>query len=344
MLASILTESGEKTGLFTSPHISDFRERIRVNGAMISEERVLEFCKLIQHLHNAITPSFFEISFAMALTHFLHEQCTICVIETGLGGRLDATNIIQPLVSVITNISLEHTQFLGDTLDSIAFEKAGIIKQDTPVVIGESTPETKLVFTKFAQASNAPITWCEQIEQKHSFSPPLLGDYQEANLKTVLCTIDLLRQYGFVIPSSEIEQGLKNLHKNSGIFGRMHSINEKPLTILDVSHNYDGIEQTLKTIQRISKGRLHIIYGTSSDKDYEKIIELFPQDAALHFCLFQSARCLSKVKWEEYISHKGMAVPIFNSVTEAIQSLQSIANEHDTILVFGSFFLISDFF
>lgn len=344
MLASILTESGEKVGLFTSPHLVDFRERIRVNGEMISEESVVEFCDLIQRSEHEITPSFFEITFAMALRHFLDKNCTICVIETGLGGRLDATNVIQPLISVITNISLEHTQFLGNSIPEIAFEKAGIIKQHIPVLIGETHPESKGVFQKRAHELDSQCIFCEENDLKNDYQLPLLGSYQKKNLHTVLCSIDILNSKGFNISEKSIANGLNNLTKNTGIIGRMQVIADKPLIIIDVSHNKDGIQKTLSDVMKMTTGILHIIYGSSSDKDYESIVNLFPNHSKRYFCTFSNQRSLSKEQFRLLNKKNHLDSPIFSNVKTAIEEVKMLAKEEDTILVFGSFFLISDFF
>ena len=344
MLASILTDSGQTCGLFTSPHIIDFRERIRVNGNMIPEESVISFCNKVRNLKLKIEPSFFEITFVMALLHFKESMCTVAVIETGLGGRLDATNIIQPILSIITNISLEHTQFLGNTLDSIAREKAGIIKKDTPVIIGEAVPQIRKVFDRISEEQNAAITYSEDHAPNESFKSPLLGDYQLKNLQTVLTAINELNKLHFNITSSDITEGLNNLSRNTGFFGRMQVISEVPLTILDVSHNEDGIRKTLESINSINKGKLHLIYGSSSDKNYRDIIQLFPKEASLYLCHFSNQRSLSKKELEVLSIELGSHAKVFDNVKEAIRSVQSVANKTDTILVFGSFFLISDFF
>lgn len=344
MLSSILTASGEKVGLFTSPHIIDFRERIRINGEKISERVVLSFCQDIQKADLNFEPSFFEISFVMALFHFKKNKCTICVIETGLGGRLDATNIITPLISVITNISLEHTQFLGNTLQEIAGEKAGIIKSNVPVIIGETSIETKPVFKQIAESRNVEIIWCEENEFSNNFQMPLLGSYQKENFRTVLCTIKVLLSMGFAISDEIIESGLKDLHKNTGFFGRLQIVDKSPLTILDVSHNYIGIQKTLETINELNKGQLYIIYGSSSDKDYNEIISLFPKTAHLNLCAFSNSRSLSFEELNSLAETMHPTPMIYTNIHLAIQNIQSIANKEDTILVFGSFFLISDFF
>ncbi len=344
ILASVLKESGEKVGLFTSPHLIDFRERIRTNGEMISEKSVVEFCDLIKTSTHEITPSFFEITLALALQHFLEEKCSICIIETGLGGRLDATNIIQPIISIITNISLEHTQFLGNSISEIAFEKAGIIKLNIPVLIGETHPESKGVFQKRALELDSKCIFCEDIDQKNNYQLPLLGSYQKKNLHTVLCSLDLLKSKGFNISKKSISAGLDNLVLNSGIIGRMQVIEEKPTIILDVSHNIDGVQKTLSDVVNINKGILHIIYGSSSDKDYESIISLFPIHSKINFCSFSNPRSLSGEQFELFNEKKDLNYPVFMNVKYAIEKVKSCAKEDDTILVFGSFFLISDYF
>jgi dihydrofolate synthase/folylpolyglutamate synthase len=344
LLASILKENGEKVGLFTSPHIQDFRERIRINGEMISEQAVIDFCQPFQSNQLQIEPSFFEITFAMALEHFNKEKCTICVIETGLGGRLDATNCITPLLSIITNISIEHTQFLGNTLAEISAEKAGIIKPTIPVIIGESTPETKTVFSATAIKNEAPIIWAENFESTEIFRFPLLGNYQRVNFRTVLCAIETLKSQGFSITQETIQKGLDNLTINTGFYGRMQIVSSQPTTILDVSHNVDGIQKTLESVISSLTGKLHIIYGTSSDKNYEEIVELFPNDATLNFCTFSNQRSITRKQIEDLIQKKKLKATIFENVKSAISEVQSTANKEDTILVFGSFFLVSDFF
>lgn len=344
LLASILKENGEKVGLFTSPHIQDFRERIRINGEMISEQAVIDFCQPFQSNQLQIEPSFFEITFAMALEHFNKEKCTICVIETGLGGRLDATNCITPLLSIITNISIEHTQFLGNTLAEISAEKAGIIKPTIPVIIGESTPETKTVFSATAIKNEAPIIWAENFESTEIFRFPLLGNYQRLNFRTVLCALETLKSQGFSITQETIQKGLDNLTINTGFYGRMQIVSSQPTTILDVSHNVDGIQKTLESVISSLTGKLHIIYGTSSDKNYEEIVELFPNDATLNFCTFSNQRSITRKQIEDLIQKKKLKATIFENVKSAISEVQSTANKEDTILVFGSFFLVSDFF
>lgn len=344
MLASILTESGQTTGLFTSPHLLDFRERIRINGKMISESDVVTFCNIIRSQEWNVTPSFFEITFAMALWYFQRNNCTLCVIETGLGGRLDATNIIQPLISVITNISLEHTQFLGHTLSAIAGEKAGIIKMNVPVVIGECTSETNQVFQAVAKHTHSQLIDCTPLPFPKDYDLPLLGDYQKINFRTVLQTLEVLKMHQINCTRQEIQYGLNHLHENSGFFGRMQVICKKPLILLDVSHNAAGIEQTLETIQSLNQGKLHLIYGSSSDKDIHSILRLFPRDASTNFCTFRNVRSLTVTDFFELKSELNLSCPVYEDVKTAIKSVSEKMNSSDTLLVFGSFFLVADYF
>jgi dihydrofolate synthase/folylpolyglutamate synthase len=342
MLASILTESGEKVGLFTSPHIIDFRERIRVNGQMITESEVINFVKKIKSFDLSFEPSFFEITFAMALVHFYNTKCTLCVIETGLGGRLDATNIIQPLVSLITNISLEHTHILGNTLEEIAGEKAGIIKPETPVVIGSSLKETEEVFIRKSSSLNAPIHFISNKIAPTGYQLPLLGSYQNENLRSVLEVLSILQKdYGINV-SSYIQSGLDHLSQNTGFFGRMQIIRHEPLVIFDVSHNLEGIRATLNHVSTGLNGELHILYGSSSDKDVEPILALFPDDSYLHLTSFRNARSLSPEQLTNLSrSAKGFSM-IHTDAKKGLEIILSKVKKQDTVLVLGSFFLLSD--
>lgn len=346
IVASYLTESGFATGLFTSPHLVDFRERIRINGEMISEESVIDFCNSIQSIQE-IEPSFFEISFAMALYHFHQKKCEYCVIEVGLGGRLDATNCITPLISVITTIGLDHTQFLGTTRELIAGEKAGIIKQQIPVVIGEKDEETASVFEKKALASNSVIRFVED-----AVFPPWIDDlpfpfnigFQQQNAKTAFLTIEELGKGEQISLNQKVfAHALTNISKNTGYQKRIEIVHENPRIILDVSHNLEGIKATLFLLQSTIKGNLFIIYGSSSDKNYHKIIESFPRNSKVCLTPFHSERSwtlqtLSEIKKE----NSEREIELFNDVNLAISSCILRSSAVDTILVFGSFFLIQD--
>lgn len=345
MLASILTSSGEKVGLFTSPHIFDFRERIRVNGEMIPEKNVVDFVNRIQQMEFEFEPSFFEITFAMALDHFKRSSSTVCVIETGLGGRLDATNIIEPLACLITNISLEHTQILGNTIQQIAGEKAGIIKRNIPVVIGEFNSETSVVFEQKARLENAPIYFAEKLisdERLKEFQIPLIGSYQLKNLKGVIGLLEILKDQYPSIDDSTIQHGLDNLSPNTGFFGRMQIMQYEPLVIFDVSHNLEGIKATLNHILAELKGELYILYGSSSDKDVEPILALFPDHAHLHLTCFHNSRSLTLEQLTQLsLSAKGFSM-IHAEAKQGLDIILSNAKKEDTVLVLGSFFLLSD--
>lgn len=344
MLASIFTECSEKVGLFTSPHIVDFRERIRVNGSMISEKFVIDFSTNLQSKNLTFSPSFFEISFLMALNYFKEQKCSICIIETGLGGRLDATNIILPILSIITNIGIEHTQFLGHTMKEIAGEKAGIIKKDIPIIIGETNSITKEVFNKIASDRNSDIVFSEEIPLSEEFVSPLLGDYQKKNLHTVIVACNYLKKQYSNINVKTIRSGLNNIIQNTGFYGRLQVVKNEPLVIFDVSHNFDGIKATIDTILKMNKGRLFILYGSSADKNIDEIALLFPKNAIVNLTTFNNVRSLSTQQLEILSQKFDFKGKIYSHPQKALKEIQIIANKEDTILVFGSFFLLSDFF
>lgn len=342
ILASILKEQGYKTGLFTSPHIQDFRERIRVNGQMTPESFVIKATNKIKNTELDFEPSFFEISFLLALLYFQDQECDICVIETGLGGRLDATNVITPILSLITNISIEHTQFLGNTIQSIASEKAGIIKPHVPIITAEKKDEALVVFNQKASEVNAPFGKMTEFTIPDSF--PLLGTYQKDNFNLAMSGLDCIKEL-FPVTDVAIDKGLKNLTKNSGLFGRLQIVDSDPTLIFDVSHNTDGIEKTLSFIQKNVKGNLHLLYGTSADKNLEEIFPLLKSAKAnYYFTTFSNSRSAKmdqlRLKADEF-EIEGL---FFENPKKALEHVQSIANKEDTILVFGSFFLIADFF
>jgi dihydrofolate synthase/folylpolyglutamate synthase len=346
IIASVLTENEYKTGLFTSPHILDFRERIRINGDMISEKSVVEFCSAIQSIQG-FEPSFFEISFVMALTHFANNQCDYCIIEVGMGGRLDATNCISPLLSVITTIGLDHTQFLGTTLEAIAGEKAGIIKPHVPVIIGERKDETETVFRSIATQKDAPIYFNNELDYPTWFenlSFPFNTGFQLENVKTAYLTLnELAKNEKVLLNTSIFSKAIKYLSINTGYQKRLEIVSTKPRIILDVSHNFEGIQATLALVKASTENNLHLIYGSSSDKNHEEIIPLFSQEKAIFLTPFSSERSLNQTELEEIKNNfvdSNMAV--CSSVNEAIkQSLLSLGSS-DTLLIFGSFFLIQD--
>jgi len=345
ILASILTESGYKVGLFTSPHIKDFRERIRINGQQIPEQNVIDFIQKVKTSPLDFEPSFFEITFGMAMEYFANENCDVCIIETGLGGRLDATNVVEPILSVITNISLEHTAMLGDTLEEIAFEKGGIIKPSVPVILGETAPQLYPIFEELAKNNSASVHFSSELTLKGNLTSPLLGEYQKENLRTVLKSCEVIKTLGFQINDNFIQQGLDNLSRNTGFFGRLQVTNSDPLTIFDVSHNPAGISASIESIQKINKGRLHIIYGTSADKDVLSILKLFPKDANYYFTQFSNDRSINIEVLKSFADQIWATnCNFFTDPNLALTEAQHHANHQDTIVVIGSFFLISDFF
>jgi len=335
-LASYLTETGEKVGLFTSPHIYDFRERIRINGNQIYEEFVVEFCNRIQKLKLDIEPSFFEITFAMAVSYFQSENCSICILETGMGGRLDATNIVNPLVSVITNIGFDHTQFLGTTYAEIASEKAGIIKETIPVIIGETNPETKNVFLEVSKNKNAEIYFAENEHLSNRINLPL---YQQKNLRSALKALEII---GFQVDSEILNRSITNLHFNTGYFGRLTQIQDKPRIFIDVSHNKEGLTATIESITNSLDGQLHILFGASSDKNIHEMMACFPVNSKIHLCTFKNERSLRLSQLEELKKSDSRVRTIFNEINNGLSEITTQITVKDTLLVTGSFFLISD--
>ncbi len=329
---SLLIEQGYKVGLFTSPHIYDFSERIRVNGLPISQNSVIDFCQHFQNLNSTIDASFFELTFALALAHFQTENCDNIVIETGLGGRLDATNILMPKVSVITNIALDHQDLLGDTIAQIAQEKAGIIKVQTPLVIGDKSPATQTIFQEKASLLNAPIYFSEDIQFEIS-QLPLLG-YQKNNFNTALLA---LQKIGFEFSSEQQLSALENLRSNTGFFGRLEVIQTNPKIILDVSHNPAGITATLPLIENECEGQLYILYGAAKDKDASEILTLFPSKAKVAACIFSNPRSKNLQEWQSL----GIQT-VYNNLSLAIKDIKKRMQPTDLLWVTGSFFLISD--
>jgi dihydrofolate synthase/folylpolyglutamate synthase len=346
LISSVFTENKYKTGLFTSPHILDFRERIRINGEMISEKSVVEFCTAIQSIQG-FEPSFFEISFVMALTHFANNQCDYCIIEVGMGGRLDATNCISPLVSVITTIGLDHTQFLGTTLEAIAGEKAGIIKQNIPVVIGEKRKETEFVFRFTAKQKHVPIYFSDELDYPNWFENlpfPFNSGFQLNNAKTAFTTlVELAKKEKIIFNEAIFTRSVKNLSANTGYQKRLEVVSTKPRIILDVSHNFEGIQATLSLVKVSTENNLHLIYGSSSDKNYDQIIQLFSREKAIFLTPFSSERSLKQAELEEIKENfVDSNMEVCSTVNEAIKQSLLTLGTSDTLLIFGSFFLIQD--
>jgi dihydrofolate synthase / folylpolyglutamate synthase len=338
MLASVLTEADYKTGLFTSPHIHEFTERIRVNGKEAEKQYIVDFCEKLRNTGFTVKPSFFEITWIMALCYFRDSHCDIVVAETGLGGRLDATNIILPEVCAITNIGLDHTNILGDTRAQIAFEKAGIVKRGVPLVVGQTDEEIAPVIENKCSEMSARLTVAKPL----LFYPHGIAGYQHENFDTAYAVIEELRKAGWQIGEEAMMRGIVHLRRNTGFYGRMEIVAEKPLTIVDCAHNADGIGKLLKSLGR--KGDLHIVYGTSADKDLQAIRLLLPADAHYYFTAFSSPRSASLAQLQQNFGGAGRSANFFEDPLKALGAARSTANENDTILVFGSFFLISDFF
>ena len=341
-LASILQEAGYTVGLYTSPHLRDYRERIKINGSVISEEFVRDFINTNKAFFEANDMSFFEMTVGLAFDYFAKEKVDIAIIEVGMGGRLDATNIITPMVSVITNIALDHTQFLGNTLEAIAFEKAGIIKPGIPVVIGEYTPETKPVFLAKAKENNSDIYFASEIISQH-YPSDLIGDYQVHNQKTVLQTIALLNsQKEFKIYETDSKAGLLNVVKNTGLEGRWQQLGESPKIICDTAHNKNGLEIVMKQIQKEKFDTLHIVLGVVNDKDLDEVLPLFPTNAIYYFCKPNIPRGLDATLLQEKALKFHLLGKTYPSVTDAYNNSRNIATENDFIFVGGSTFVVAE--
>lgn len=338
MLASILQEAGYKVGLYTSPHLKSFTERIKINGKEIPKRTVTSFVKKYKPFFEKQNLSFFEMTVGMAFWYFAKEKVDIAIIEVGLGGRLDSTNIITPEVSVITNIGKDHTQFLGETLPEIAFEKAGIIKQNIPIVIGERQKEVEQVFIKKAKELKSEISFAS--DDKQSFQTDLLGDYQENNSKTAVIAIKKLK--GFHISEKNIKNGLQNVVKNTSLKGRWQILQNNPKIICDTAHNKEGLSYTLKQLQKEKYKQLHVVLGVVSDKKLEEILPIFPQKAKYYFCKPNISRGLSEVDLQQQAENYNLEGEVFGSVNQAFKKAKSKANKEDVIYVGGSTFVVAE--
>ena len=342
MLASILQEAGYKVGLYTSPHLKDFRERIKINGIEISEDFVTDFTNKHKVFFEANDMSFFEMTVGLAFDYFAKEKVDIAIIEVGMGGRLDATNVITPLISVITNIGLDHIQFLGNTLEAVAFEKAGIIKPNIPVVIGEYTPETKPVFLAKAKECKSEIYFASELITT-TYPSDLIGDYQLHNKKTVLQTIAILNeQKEFKISSENIQSGLLQVVKNTGLQGRWQQLGEFPKVICDTAHNKNGLEIVLSQIQKETFEKLHIVLGVVNDKDLDEVLPLFPENAIYYFCKPNIPRGLDATILQEKAKKHHLNGNTCRSVTEAYMSAKNKATKNDFIFIGGSTFVVAE--
>jgi len=337
MIASIYQENGYKTGIFTSPHIIDFRERIKVNGQLIDKQFVLDFVDTNKALIEELGASFFEITTAMAFLAFKKEGVDIAIIETGLGGRLDSTNVIIPELSIITNIGIDHTQFLGNTLTEIATEKGGIIKENVPVLIGDEQQETRLVFERLTQEREAALHY----PVNNDVDTDLLGRFQESNCRLAYSAVQILANK-FKIEESKVITGLRSVIQNTGLIGRFQLLESAPKVILDAAHNPAGIKNLLNELSLMEFDRLHLIYGGSNDKDIQDIFTMLPNDASYYFTEFDSLRSLTPDAFEEIGNELNLHYSIHSSADDALYAAKKNANHDDLILIFGSFFIMKD--
>lgn len=366
MLAAVLQAAGYRTGLFTSPHLKDFRERIKVNGQMISEEEVVNFVEQYREAIDRIQPSFFEITTAIAFDYFAREQVDVAVIEVGMGGRLDSTNVIRPLASVITNISWDHAQFLGDTLEKIAGEKAGIIKEMTPVVIGESQIESQLTFITRAKECSAPILFADQLYrvvdrqyvgvnqqqftiesrldgETFALTVDLLGDYQRKNILTVLTTLDVLNgSGGLTLPREVVVEGLASAAATTGLSGRWQVVDRAPLTVCDTGHNEGGLREIVAQIARQHYRKLYMVLGFVADKDLDKVLPLLPKEAHYLFTRAGIERALDEKLLAERAAAYGLLGEMLPNVTAAVKRARELASPEDMIYIGGSTFIVAE--
>lgn len=359
-LAAILQSAGYKTGLYTSPHLIDFRERIRINGIPVSKEFVIDFVEEHRGFFEPLHPSFFELTTAMAFHYFAQEKVDVAIIEVGLGGRLDCTNIIRPDLCVITNISFDHVQFLGNTLTQIAREKAGIIKEGVPVVIGETTPETKPVFVGCAKEMHAPIVFAEEEQLLHSSLPDEKGkriyqteDYanlegelgglcQLKNTNTLLSAIRQLKQAGYQITEANVRKGFSQVCTLTGLMGRWQKLEESPTLVCDTGHNVGGIAYIVEQLKRQKYEQLHIVIGMVNDKDVSGVLALFPQKAIYYFTKASVKRALPEKELQQLADQAGLCGNTYPNVESAVTAARKNAGINDFIFVGGSSFIVAD--
>ena len=364
MLAAILQQAGYKTGLYTSPHLVDFRERIKINGKMIPKTEVVKFVEDFKTIFEKIEPSFFEWTVGLAFHYFAQQQVDVVVLEVGLGGRLDSTNVITPVACLITNIGYDHMNLLGDTLPKIAGEKAGIIKTKIPVVISQTQLDVISVFNETAKQLKAPIEFADKnyklisssynkeflsitlLHKKtnttHLYNLDLQGSYQVKNVMGVLNTTEILKQKGFIIEETDIKNALSQVQKLTGLHGRWQIIQEKPLVIADTGHNEDGIKEVLDNLKRYTYKTLHFVLGVVNDKDISKILKLLPKDATYYFCKASIPRALDENELATLAKKNGLNGGTFKTVPEALKKAIKQAKVNDLVFVGGSTFTVAD--
>ncbi|WP_452600707.1 bifunctional folylpolyglutamate synthase/dihydrofolate synthase [Pontimicrobium sp. MEBiC06410] len=342
MLASVLQEAGYNVGLYTSPHLKDFRERIKINGVEVSKQYVIGFIKRNKSFLEAQGLSFFEMTVGLAFDYFAKQKVDIAIIEVGLGGRLDSTNIITPVVSVITNIGLDHTQFLGNTLPKIAAEKGGIIKHNIPVVVGETQSETVSVFTTLAEKHNAEIVFADQ-EVTAAYTSDLIGNYQYKNIKTVVQTIKVLNRKGkYTVTKEQLKKGLLNVVKNTQLLGRWQILQEQPKVICDTAHNKEGLTYTMQQLQQEQYKELHIVFGVVNDKDLQSVFGILPKKATYYLCKPNIPRGMDVQQLKTEFQAEGFTAQVCNSVKEAHTLALASAKKEDVIYIGGSTFVVAE--
>lgn len=339
MLASVLQEAGYTVGLYTSPHLKDFRERIKINGAVVSQEYVRTFIEAHKPFLESHHLSFFEMTVGMAFAYFAAKKVDIAVIEVGLGGRLDSTNIITPEVALITNIGLDHTHILGDTLEKIAREKAGIIKPSIPVVISERQPETEAVFVSIAQKSNAKIVFADTLALP-DYTTDLLGNYQKRNIRGVVACLRQLPH--FKIPESAVVKGLKQVVAHTGLTGRWQLLQEQPKVICDTAHNKEGLQLVLDQMKRLEYTKLHIVLGFVNDKDVEGALALFPKEAQYYFVKANTPRGMAVDRLQTLAATQHLVGTAYKSVKEGVNAALAHAEQNDVIYIGGSTFVVAE--
>ena len=339
ILASILQESGFSTGLYTSPHLKDFRERIKINGNMIPKNKVNEFVSINKETFIKLKMSFFEMTVAMAFNHFENEKVDIAVIETGLGGRLDSTNIINPVLSIITNIGLDHTKLLGNSIEKIAKEKAGIIKDNTPVIIGSRQKKTEYIFQEISEYKNAEIYFSDI---NSNYKTDLKGNYQKQNISTALKSIDILKDLNWTISENNIKKGLINVVKNTGLYGRWQIISKQPLTICDTAHNIDGIKHIIQELKNTPHNNLHFVFGTVNDKQIDSMLKLLPKNALYYLCKANIERAMDTNTLYKKAKKLNLNCITYTSVKKALAAAKKKAKNKDLILISGSTFVVAE--